>query len=389
MHVKPGIVNPIDTPFPISNFPFPGLYIHVPFCKTKCPYCDFYSITDISLMDAWLASLEKEMIFCKTDFTAFDSLYLGGGTPSLLGIQQMKRLMDTLGRHFRFLPDTEITLEANPDDITAAKLEKLRSIGVNRLSIGIQSFNEEELAFLGRRHSAASARKALRLARPSGFTNFSVDLMYGFPVQTEESWLQTLNQAMEFEPAHVSCYQFTLEETTPYGRLKAEGKLESLSEEEERRFFLLTSQFLKQQGYIHYEVSNFAKGKKYRSRHNRKYWQHVPYLGLGPTAHSFQDNVRWWNYRSVEAYCQRLREGEKPAEDAEELSPEQLRLERLYLGFRTEEGVAVSDACKGAAANTTLSQLKRAGVVKVKKGRIIPTRKGFLIADRLPLMFAG
>jgi oxygen-independent coproporphyrinogen-3 oxidase len=366
----------------------PGLYIHIPFCKTKCPYCDFYSVTDLSLVSIWLDVLQEEMSFYNTDFIAFDSLYLGGGTPTLLSNQQIECLLNNLRSHFVFLPGTEITVEANPDDMTAGKLEALRAIGVNRLSIGVQSFNEKELMFLNRRHTGYDADKAVRLAKSCGFFNIGIDLMYGFPGQTKESWLETMEKAVRFEPTHLSCYQFTLKETTPYGRLKTEGKLKSIGEEKERTFFLLTSQFLKKHGFIHYEVSNFAKEKRYFSRHNQKYWHHVPYLGLGPAAHSFKDGVRWWNCRSVEGYCRLLARGEKPVEGSETLSPEQLRLERLYLGFRTESGVSINDACGSPSMTQVLSQLKRSGFVKILNGRIIPTRKGYLIADRLPLMFA-
>jgi oxygen-independent coproporphyrinogen-3 oxidase len=366
----------------------PGLYIHIPFCKTKCPYCDFYSVTDLSLVESWLDALQKEMSFYNTDFIAFDSLYLGGGTPTLLSNQQIERLLDNLRSHFVFLPGTEITVEANPDDMTAGKLDALRAIGIDRLSIGVQSFNEKELMFLNRRHTGYDADKAVRLGKSCGFSNIGIDLMYGFPGQTRESWLETMERAVELEPTHLSCYQFTLKETTPYGRLKTEGKLKSIGEEKERAFFLLTSQFLKNHGFIHYEVSNFAKEKRYFSRHNQKYWHHVPYLGLGPAAHSFKDGVRWWNCRSVEGYYRLLTRGEKPVEGSETLSPEQLRLERLYLGFRTESGVSIDDACGSPSMTQVLSQLKQSGFVKILNGRIIPTRKGYLIADRLPLMFA-
>ncbi|MCX5811596.1 MAG: radical SAM family heme chaperone HemW [Proteobacteria bacterium] len=361
--------------------------MHFPFCKTKCPYCDFYSVTDLSLIDTWLNALQKEMSFYRPDFTVFDSLYLGGGTPTLLNNHQIKRLLDALHNHFTFLPDTEITVEANPDDVTSGKLGALSAVGVNRLSIGVQSFNEKELRFLKRRHTGHNAKKAVKLAKACGFTNIGIDLMYGFEGQTRESWLDTMQMAIELEPMHLSCYQFTLEETTPYGKLKTEGKLKSITEEEEREFFLLTSSFLKLNGFIHYEVSNYGKGKKYFSRHNRKYWQHVPYLGLGPAAHSFKDNVRWWNYRSVEEYCQVVSQGRKPVDGSENLTDEQLRLERLYLGFRTQSGVCVDDICSSPSMTQTLSQLKRSGFVKIRSNMIIPTLKGYLIADHLPLMF--
>jgi oxygen-independent coproporphyrinogen-3 oxidase len=295
--------------------------------------------------------------------------------------------MDALRSHFNFLSDTEVTVEANPDDITAVKLDALRAIGVNRLSIGVQSFNEKELRFLKRRHSADDAEEAIELAKSCGFSNIGLDLMYGFPGQTKKTWLETMEKAIELEPAHLSCYQFTLEERTPYGRLKMEGKLKTIGEEKERMLFLLTSEFLREHGFIHYEISNFAKEVNYYSRHNKKYWQHIPYLGLGPAAHSFKDDTRWWNCRSVEEYCGLLAQGKRPVGGSEDLTPDQLKLERLCLGFRTEKGVSLQDACGNSSMTETLSRLRRSGFLKVAKDRIIPTQKGYLIADRLPLMF--
>ena len=338
-------------------------------------------------MDRWLEALEKEMELYEGDFGVFDSLYIGGGTPTVLEPEQIGRLFEAIRRHFGLAADTEITVEANPDDMTSENLDALRVFGVNRLSIGVQSFNDEELNLLQRRHTAERARKAVELARELGFSNIGVDLMFGLPWQTKKSWLDTLEKAIGLEPAHLSCYQFTLEERTPYGKLKAEGKLTPIGEERERALFLLTSRFLGERGFIHYEVSNFAKDPTHFSRHNRKYWQHVPYLGLGPAAHSFRENSRWWNCRSVQEYCSLLDRGARPVEGREDLSGEQLRLERLYLGFRTNNGVSMDDVCLSDASMQTLSRLRRSGFLQVVQGRAVPTPKGFLIADRLPLIF--
>ena len=338
-------------------------------------------------MDSWLEAFQKEAALYKGEFGAFDSLYLGGGTPSLLSNRQMGTLMNTLLTHFAFAHDTEITIEINPDDVTADKLAFLRSFGVNRISMGVQSFNDEELLFLKRRHTASVAEKAIDLVRSSGFKNYGIDLMYGLPGQTEDTWMKTLKHALTFEPTHLSCYQFTLEERTPYGQLKAEGKLRLAGECEERKLFLLTSNYLKSKGFIHYEISNFARTQKYESRHNKKYWQHIPYLGLGPAAHSFKDGMRWWNHRSVERYCEALASGEKPIDGSETLLPEQLRLERLFLGFRTKRGVAAGDVSGKPSLDETLVRAKRSRLVTIRNNRVIPTQKGYLIADHLPLMF--
>ncbi len=391
-----------------------GLYVHVPFCQKKCAYCDFYSITCTSLIPDWLSALENEASLYRGRFGVFDTLYLGGGTPSLLDLHQITALIEGLRRHFSFSPDTEVTLEANPDDVIPEKIKLYQGLGINRLSVGVQSFIDRELAFLGRRHSARQTLQALEAFRKAGVANLSLDLIYGLPGQGLTGWRKTLEQALAFQPEHLSCYQMTYEASTPLGRKKALGEVAAATEEEERDFFLFTSRFLEGRGYLHYEISNFArlgeannqpndplldnkesfkriakseKRKPYYSRHNRKYWRHVPYLGLGPGAHSFQNGNRWWNVRSVQAYCQALAQGRTPVEDREILSPEQLRLEALYLGLRTREGVSVEFLSRTPGWEKTLRKLQKAGLIEVSQDRAVPTRQGFLLADSLPLRF--
>jgi oxygen-independent coproporphyrinogen-3 oxidase len=364
-----------------------GLYVHVPFCKTKCPYCDFYSITSLSMVEVWLRALQKEMNLYRNNFDTFDTLYIGGGTPTVLNDPAMISLFEELHNHFSFAQDTEITVEVNPDDITLKKLELLKSLGVNRLSIGVQSFNDEELKFLERRHTHQGAEKALHFINSAGLTNFGIDLMYGLPGQTERRWMTTLKKALTFRPTHLSCYELTIEKSTPFGRMAKEGTLETSSEEHGRNLFLLTSQFLEDKGFVHYEISNYSKGKEFRSRHNCKYWRHAPYLGLGPGAHSFQGIARWWNCRSVKDYCDKLQKGLRPIEGSESLSGEQLRLEKIFLGLRTKEGVRVEDAFPGFQTNGSLQKIAKTHLMTILSDRIIPTREGFLMADRLPLLF--
>lgn len=365
----------------------PGLYIHVPFCRTKCPYCDFYSVTSLSSVPDWLKALQKEILLYRDLFHSFDSLYLGGGTPTLLRGRELTTLLDCLFSHFTFSSDTEVTIEANPDDITLEKIILFRELGINRISLGVQSFDEKELQFLRRRHTARQAEQALEMIRGSGFINVGVDLMYGFPGQTETVWLKTLKHALDFTPEHLSCYQMTLEEGTPLGRMLKEGLIAPLGEKKERTLFLLTATLLEEHEYIHYEISNFAREEHYFSRHNRKYWHRVPYLGLGPAAHSFREGVRWWNTRSVEQYCHMLAEGKLPVEGTEILSFEQHRLEMLYLGFRTREGIDLDFLRNHPESDKVLRELQGSGLVEVHNGRVISTRKGFLVADGLPLLF--
>ena len=370
-----------------------GLYVHIPFCKTKCPYCDFYSITSADLIPVYLEALDKEARHYQDSFRSFNTLFLGGGTPSLLDGPQLSALVASLRRHFTFAPDTEFTLEANPDDITTEKLQMFRDLGVNRLSLGVQSFDEAELRFLKRRHTARQTLRALEMIRAAGFDNLGLDLMYGLPGQSLEGWTGTMEMALGFAPEHLSCYQLTIAagETpappTPFARLAARGELTLPDDEAQRDFFLLTGQFLQHHGYVHYEVSNFAKKERYCCRHNRKYWDHTPYLGLGPAAHSYLEGHRWWNFSSVAQYCAAVSAGGTPQAGSETLTPEQLRLESLCLGFRTREGVALEVIRQFPIWEAVLSELQGSGLVQLTAGRVAATPQGLVVADRLPLLF--
>ena len=373
----------------MTEFTHPGLYVHVPFCKTKCPYCDFYSVTSLSSIPDWLEAIKREMLLYRDRFSHFDSLYLGGGTPSLLPDHDLADLHHHLRTPLSLFRDTEFTVEANPDDITSDKLAVLRDLGVNRISLGVQSFDDRDLRFLKRRHTADQAVKALERFKGAGFAKVGLDLMYGLPGQTESSWVKTLEQAVSFNPEHISCYQLTIHESTPFGNLQAKGEIKPPGEEKESAFFVLTSAFLKEKGYLHYEVSNFARGEENLCRHNLKYWRHAPYLGLGPSAHSYQDGSRWWNLRDLEGYCRALAEGKPPVAGSETLTPEQVYLETILLGFRTREGVDREIFRNRPGTEEVLRHLRQAGLVHMVGGQVVPTIKGFLVADSLPLLFAG
>jgi putative oxygen-independent coproporphyrinogen III oxidase len=365
----------------------PGLYIHIPFCKTKCPYCDFYSETSTSLIPEWLRSVKKEALLYRDRFISFDTLYLGGGTPTVLDEPALAALVEHLFKAFRFAPDAEITIEANPNDITPEKLRALRAAGVNRISLGVQSFDEQDVSVLRRRHSVRESVDALTLIRSCGFTSTSIDLIYGIPGQTMAAWLATLQKAVSFQPEHISCYQLTMAEGTLFGQMHGDGQLQLPGEKESETLFLTTARFLEENGYLQYEISNFARGEEHCSRHNRKYWQHAAYLGLGPSAHSFQEAKRWWNVRSIKKYCASIEEGRVPVAGAEVLTEEQLALESLYLGLRTRDGIDLSKVGNCQITDTVLPQLLKEDYVKITGSRVVPTKKGFLVADRLPLLF--
>ena len=364
-----------------------GLYIHVPFCLSKCPYCDFYSETSLSLIKPWLAALEQEMRFYRKKFPLFDTLYVGGGTPTALDNDVFFDLFERVQQIFHFTPDAEITVEANPNDVNSSKLHVLKSCGVNRISLGVQSFNDRALLFLKRRHTVDEVEKSLELIREEGFNNVSFDLIYGIPGQTLAGWMKTLERAVSFHPQHLSCYQLTLSEETKLGKMRKKGLIKLPGETETESFFVSMAEYLEGNGYLHYEVSNFALGEQMTSRHNQKYWRHASYLGLGPSAHSFQHGRRWWNQRSVVRYNRAIENGVMPVSGEEMLTAEQLRIESLFLGLRTCNGFECSDFEEKDGFRKQLERLLEEGYVRVSGRWIMPTRKGFLVADRLPLLF--
>ena len=381
----------------------PGLYIHIPFCLSKCNYCGFYSVTDLSLIPDYLAALRREMDLYRGWAASFDTLYIGGGTPSVLTEEDLEGLIADIRTAFTIATDAEITVEANPADITENLLASLRRAGVNRLNIGIQSFDDDSLALLGRRHTALQAIGAIQRVRDAVFENIGLDLIYGLPSfsaagetspEVERrfaAWLATLDMATGMNPDHLSCYQLTLEENTPLAKRCRLGELILPSESRQADFFLRTAQILEERGYRHYEVSNFARPGR-ESRHNRKYWNHVPYLGLGPAAHSFSGHERRWNHNSVDAYIGDLESGREPIESREILSDEQLRLEALFLGFRTRRGICLEtfrirygrDLL--ADKRDMIERLSGEGLVEIGDGFLRPTRAGMAVADSLALI---
>jgi oxygen-independent coproporphyrinogen-3 oxidase len=366
----------------------PGLYIHVPFCRSKCLYCDFYSVASPAAIPAWLDAVRREGRLYKDRFHAFDSLYIGGGTPTVLDERQLAALIEWVLKHFAFRPESEMTMEANPDGLSRQKLKAIRDLGINRISLGVQSLVDRELKYLGRRHSSKQALKAFEMLRSIGFADVGVDLMYGFEAQSFRGWKSTIDQVLELRPEHISCYQLTFEPGAPFRKMKAAGRVHPIGEKLETAFFIWTSRCLEKHGYLHYEISNFALSPEFMCRHNRKYWGHVPYLGLGPSAHSFLAGSRWWNAKPIERYCRLLADGKTPVEGFEVLSEEQLDLESLDLGFRTSDGISLHAFGGGLRSGNALEEARKSGLVRVSNGRIQPTRKGFLVADSLPLMFS-
>ena len=359
-----------------------GLYVHVPFCLSKCPYCAFSSTVDRSRAGDWLTAIGDEARHHARSFRSFDSLYVGGGTPSCLGAEALTRLLGTLRASFELPPGAELTVEVNPGDASPALLRRLRELGVTRLSLGVQSLDDRVLRVLGRRHDAAQALASFRSARDAGFATIGVDLIYGVPGQSRASWRQTLERVVGLGPEHLSCYMLTREAGTPLDEAVTAGRLRACSEELLARRFRETSALLRSAGYAHYEVSNFARGPEHRSRHNGKYWRHVPYLGLGPAAHSFSGRERWWNLSSLDEYLAALAAGHAPVGGRETLDAAALELEALALGLRTAEGIP---SVLVRHAMPELDGLRARGWLCRREERWAPTPEGLLFADRMAL----
>lgn len=312
-----------------------GIYVHIPFCLKKCAYCDFNSFSAAdSLKEEYVRALCREMSEYKG--VEADSVYIGGGTPTVLKTRLLADVIENIGKFFSLCRDTEFTVEMNPKTADIEKLETMRRMGVNRLSVGVQSFRDNELRALGRVHTAADAKEAIALARKAGFENISIDLMSAIPYQTEESFAESLKTAISEEVDHISCYSLILEEGTPLFDSVKNGEITLCDEDTERNIYEYAVDTLEKNGYKQYEISNFAKNGK-RSRHNLKYWKAEEYIGIGLSAHSYSGNVRFSNTGSIDEY---IRGGKR---EITELTEKDKMSEFMFLGLRMTEGVEKSD----------------------------------------------
>jgi oxygen-independent coproporphyrinogen-3 oxidase len=360
----------------------PGLYVHVPFCRSKCRYCGFFSIEQPELQQRWLAALSVEAARHQEDWPRFDTLYVGGGTPSLLDAQAIAELTRIATEVLAVDPQAERSLEINPGDVTLPRARHWRSLGFSRASVGVQSFHDDELRWLGRRHDASKAIRAIADLRSAGFDSVGIDLVQGLPAQTLDARLESLRQALDCEPDHLSCYELTVERDTPLATDVATDRCSMPDADAAADGYLAVSDHLREQGWIHYEVSNFARTEADRSRHNSKYWDHTPYLGLGPAAHSFVAGQRRANVRSVEDYIGALESDQAPTAFHEELSDQQLRWERVSLGLRTSQGIELADVTR-RDREAVVTVLDDQGLLRQQASRLVPTARGFLVADAL------
>jgi oxygen-independent coproporphyrinogen-3 oxidase len=315
-----------------------GIYIHIPFCRKACHYCNFHFSTSLQLKNGFLAALLKEIDLTQNkDKEAIETIYLGGGTPSLLDKHELEAIFKKLQDSFTIAPEAEITLEANPDDITPSRADEWLQLGINRLSIGIQSFREEDLSWMNRAHNALQAWQSISHIRNAGFTNFSIDLIFGVPGLSDLEWQKNIATAIDFKVPHISAYALTVEPQTALQKMIALHKKDDVDADAQASQYEQLMDVMEAGGYEHYEISSFALPGK-RSRHNSSYWRGIPYFGFGPSAHSYDGISRKWNVANNVKYIQSLEANTIPAE-VEELTPVIRMNEYLMTSLRTTEGI--------------------------------------------------
>jgi len=366
-----------------------GLYFHIPFCKQACHYCDFHFSTNQTLKQELINQLVTELALQKDYLQGelIETIYLGGGTPSLLTAQELELLFTSIQKNYQVATDVEVTLEANPDDLNSQKLNEMKVAGVNRLSIGIQSFDENVLKFLNRAHNAAEALGCVNAAHKAGINNISIDLIYSIPGQDEEMLQKNLAIALALRPNHISAYSLTVEEKTVFGRWASKGELLAMEEDQSAQQFELVMDSLTQNGYLHYEISNYCL-PGFQSKHNTSYWKGKKYLGLGPSAHSYNGGTRQFNISNNHLYLKSIQKGIVPFEQ-EVLTNENKINEYLFTSLRTEWGCDLNYLAEQfghdlATQNKPyLNQLVASNLITLIDNTITLTRAGKLLADRI------
>jgi len=366
-----------------------GIYIHIPFCKTKCHYCDFYKSTDFSARPDFLKALKKEIQLRKgeIDGEKIESIYFGGGTPSVLKVAEIDQILTFVNQEYAVDADAEITMECNPDDLSGDFLRELKGTVVNRLSIGTQSFDDQDLKSMNRRHKAVQAIDAVKSAQDAGFRNISIDLIYGLPGQTLQAWEANVNQAVQLDVQHISAYHLTYHEGTVFYEYLKTGKIRELPDELSFEQFKLLKLMLEKSGFEHYEISNFAREGLY-SRHNRAYWQRKSYLGFGPSAHSFDLKARRWNVSSLNKYLKGLERNE-PYWDQEILSQQDQYNDYMITTLRTIWGIGEAyliDHFEDRFVNHFTAEIKpfiQSNHVNKEGGYYKLTTEGLFISDKI------
>lgn len=365
-----------------------GIYIHIPFCKTRCHYCNFFSMASQKYKSEFIHTLLAEIVLQKDylDGQKVNTIYFGGGTPSLMSATEIETFLQLIRKYYNVQSDAEITLEANPDDVSVKWLEEIRnSTSVNRFSLGVQSFHDKDLAYLNRIHSGADAEKAIHYLQEEGFSNLSIDLIYGIPGLTDEDWLQNMHKFFELDIPHLSAYSLTIEEKTPLYQFIVKGKVQAPDETESIGHFKSLLASMEQHDFIHYEISNFAK-EGYYSKHNSLYWTGGHYLGLGPSAHSYNGKSRRWNKPSLKAWLS-LKEYYGESFEEEVLGQDERYNEYVMTSLRTIWGCDI-DVVRNEFGHVYADLLLRGAdqyiqenKLELRKNRLFLTNKGKLFAD--------
>lgn len=366
-----------------------GIYLHIPFCKKKCHYCDFYKTLETGMTGSFLKSLKREAELQKTylEQETVETVYFGGGTPSVLSVNNIRDILETLSMHYDIAEGAEITVEVNPDDINKTYADELKMSGVNRISLGIQSWDNNILKMLNRRHTAGQAEEALRLIQKAGIDNISADLIYGIPGMSSEIWASGLKKTLDHDIKHLSAYHLTIEEGTVFGRMKEEGELQETDEEESERQFAVLLETCSKNGFIQYEISNFCK-EGYYSKHNTNYWRRVAYLGLGPSAHSFNGESRQWNVAGLMEYIKKIEKDELPV-TFETLDLRTRYNEYIMTSLRTMWGADldyveenINKELRDYLSNLS-TRFIRYGMMVKKDNTLILTDQGKMISDNI------
>ena len=367
--------------------PLRHVYVHIPFCARICPYCAFYKERlDRSQTDRFCEAILRELEASKAGAPGRElipsTIFFGGGTPTALTTSQLELLLDGIRRTLDLSELAEWTMEANPGSVSLPKAKTLKKLGVNRISLGIQSWDNNLLAILGREHSAAQAEESFRILRAAGFSNINIDLMFGLPTQTIEQWGATLQKSIALGPEHISAYCLTYEEDTEFFLRHSRGELSS-DAEAEADFFEMTISVLEDAGYTHYEISNYAR-EGFSSVHNRGYWSGEDYVGIGPSAFSTVGMQRWQNISDYRGYADRVLRGESPIASRESLTTEAKQMERIALSLRTEDGLPI-EAVTGRLV--AAEQLIQRGLLRRSNGNFVLTRRGKAVADSVAEAF--
>lgn len=366
-----------------------GVYIHIPFCKRKCHYCDFYKTLDTDMTDSFLAALGNEILLQGNylEQNKLETIYFGGGTPSVLSAKQIENILGQLDDVFDLSGIAEISLEANPDDINKSYVMDLKKAGIDRISLGIQSWDDRVLQFLNRRHRSDEAEKALASIMDSGIENISVDLIYGIPGVTIKQWTESLRKTLDFDIKHLSAYHLTIEPNTVFGKMKKAGEIEEIDEGESENQYRVLTRLCNKHGYLHYEISNFCK-EGYISTHNTNYWRQKPYLGLGPSAHSYNGGSRQWNVSDLGEYLRSINNNEIPC-TIEMLTTRDRYNEYVMTSLRTMWGINLDFIEENINKesrdylNNLATRFVKYGMMKKNGNQLTLTDQGKMISDNI------